>query len=169
MEIPHDDPLVIKLKVASELVRKILIDTGSSANIKTWECLQRLKYPGRDIIPLVHLHPGFGGQTVNTLGMIRLSLRFGDKAKSKSIEVDFLVVDVPTTYNVILGRSTLHRVKAVTAPYLLQIQYEADDDMMGKIFGDQCTDHKCYIVSIRPLVGSGQAEGPRHQETSSGR
>ncbi|KAJ8445934.1 LOW QUALITY PROTEIN: hypothetical protein Cgig2_009863 [Carnegiea gigantea] len=48
--------------------------------------------------------------------MIRLPIRFGDKSKLKSLEVDFLVVDVPTAYNVIIGRSTLHRVKAVVAP-----------------------------------------------------
>lgn len=57
----HNDPLVVELKVASALVRKILIHTRSSADIITWECLQRLKYPGRDITPLVHPILGFGG------------------------------------------------------------------------------------------------------------
>ncbi|KAJ8427206.1 hypothetical protein Cgig2_004365 [Carnegiea gigantea] len=38
------------------------------------------------------------------------------KNKFKRLEVDFLVVNVPTTYNVIIGRPTLHRVKAVVAP-----------------------------------------------------
>ncbi|KAJ8420507.1 LOW QUALITY PROTEIN: hypothetical protein Cgig2_015271 [Carnegiea gigantea] len=48
-------------------------------------------------------------QEVNPTGMIRLPVRFGDKIKSKNLEVDFLVVDVPTAYNVILGRPTLHK------------------------------------------------------------
>ncbi|KAJ8423410.1 hypothetical protein Cgig2_020947 [Carnegiea gigantea] len=56
---------------------------------------------------------GFGGQEVNPMGMILLPVRFGDKSKFKSLEVDFLVVDVPTAYNLIIGRPTLHRVKAV--------------------------------------------------------
>jgi len=51
--------------------------------------------------------------------MIRLSVRFGDKLKSKNLEVNFLVVDVPTAYNVILGCPTLHKVKAVITPYVL--------------------------------------------------
>ncbi|KAJ8429579.1 LOW QUALITY PROTEIN: hypothetical protein Cgig2_023785 [Carnegiea gigantea] len=50
---------------------------------------------------------------IHPTGTIRLSVHFGDKSKSKSPEVDFLVVDVPTAYNVIIGRPTLHRVKAV--------------------------------------------------------
>jgi len=53
------------------------------------------------------------------MGMIRFPVHFGNKLRSKNLEVDFLVVDVPTAYNVILGHPTLHRVKAVIAPYLL--------------------------------------------------
>jgi len=53
--------------------------------------------------------------------MIRLPLCFRDKIKARNLEVDFLVIDVPTTYNVNLGRPTLHKVKAVITPYLLQL------------------------------------------------
>ncbi|KAJ8449496.1 hypothetical protein Cgig2_002293 [Carnegiea gigantea] len=48
-------------------------------------------------------------QEVNPTGMIRLSVHCGDKIKSRSLEVDFVIVDVPTAYNVILGRPTLHK------------------------------------------------------------
>ncbi|KAJ8443428.1 hypothetical protein Cgig2_026215 [Carnegiea gigantea] len=40
---------------------------------------------------------------VNPTGMIRLPVCFGDKIMSKSLEVDFLVVDMPMDYNVIYG------------------------------------------------------------------
>ena len=50
--------------------------------------------------------------------MIPLLVRFGDKLKTKNLEVNFLVVDVPTANNVILGRTTLRKVKAVIALYL---------------------------------------------------
>ncbi|KAJ8437091.1 LOW QUALITY PROTEIN: hypothetical protein Cgig2_016445 [Carnegiea gigantea] len=36
---------------------------------------------------------------VNSTRMIRLPMRFGDKSKFKSLDVDFLVVDIPTAYN----------------------------------------------------------------------
>ena len=88
-------------------------------DIITWDCLKG--HPGRDIVPMVNPILGFGGQEVNPMGMIRLLVRFGDKTKIKSLEVDFLVVDVPMAYNVIIRRPTLHRVKAVVTPYLLQL------------------------------------------------
>jgi len=67
--------------------------------------------------------------------MIRLPVCFGDKTKFKSLEVDFLVVDVPTTYNVILGQPTLHKVKAVIAPYLLQLQFPQTMTVLARCEG----------------------------------
>ncbi|KAJ8438701.1 hypothetical protein Cgig2_011884 [Carnegiea gigantea] len=118
------------MKVASTIVRRIRIDTRSSIDVITWDCLKKLTYPGRDIIPL-----------------------------AKNIEVDFLVVDVPTVYNIIIGRPTLHRVKVVIAPYLLQLQFEADDGSVGMMQGDQRIAWECYLVSIRPLVERANERG----------
>jgi len=87
------------MKVASAIIRRILINIGSSMDIITWDCLKKLTYPGRDIVPLVHPILGFGGQEVNLTGVTGLLLRFGDKIREK---MDFLVVDVPTAYNIIL-------------------------------------------------------------------
>jgi len=112
---PHNDPLVVEMEIASTIVQRILIDMGTSVGIITWDCLKKLTHLGCDIIPLVHPILGFEGQEVNPTGMIRLPIHFGDKLKVKNLEVDFLVVDVPTACNVILGRPTLHKVKALIA------------------------------------------------------
>jgi len=140
------------MKVATAIVERILIDMGSSVDIITWDCLKRLKYPRREIISLIHPILGFGGQEVNLTRMIHLPLHFGDKTKARTLEVDFLVIDVPTASNVILGQSILHKVKAVIAPYLLQLQFKADDGSLGTMQGDQMTTPECYLVSIHPLV-----------------
>jgi len=86
-----------------------LIATGSFIDIIIWDCLKKLKHPGREIIPLAHPFLPLGTR------LICLPLCFGDKAKARNLEVDFLVVDVPMGYNVILGRPTLHKVKAIIA------------------------------------------------------
>jgi len=59
---PHNDPLVVEMKVASAIVRRILINMGSSMDIIIWDCLKKLSYPGRDIVPPMHLILGFGGK-----------------------------------------------------------------------------------------------------------
>ena len=90
---------------------------------------------------------GFGGQEVHPTGTVHLPVRLGDKSKFKSLEVDFLVLNVPTAYNVIIGRLTLHRVKAIVAPYLLQLQFETDDGDIGELRGDQRTARECYLAA----------------------
>jgi len=156
----HNDPMVIEMKIASAIVQRILIDTGSFVDIITWDYLKKLTYPGRDIVRLVHPILGFGGQEVNPTGMIRLHICFGDKIKAKNLEVDFLVVDVPMAYNVILGHPTLHKLKVVIAAYLLQRQFETDDGSVGVMHGDRRTVRECYLVSIRPMVERAKEHGP---------
>ena len=39
---PHDDPMVVELKVANMKVRRILMDTGSSSDIISLSCLKNL-------------------------------------------------------------------------------------------------------------------------------
>lgn len=133
----HSDLLVVEMKVASAIVRRILIDTGSSVHTITWECLKKLKYLGREIVPLVHPILGFGGQELNPIGIVHLPLCFGNKTKARNLDVDFLVVNVPMTYNVILGRPTLHKVKVVIVSYLLELQFKADNGCVDKLQGDQ--------------------------------
>jgi len=58
---PLNDPLVVEIKIVSVIVRRILIDTRSSVDIITWDCLKKLTHPGRDIIPLVYPILAFGG------------------------------------------------------------------------------------------------------------
>ncbi|KAJ8450720.1 hypothetical protein Cgig2_021192 [Carnegiea gigantea] len=97
---PHNDPLVVEMKITSAIMRRIQVDTGSFVDIITWDCLKKFVVPGRDIVPMTNPILGFGGQEVYPSGMIRLPVCFGDKTGFKSLEVDFLVVDVPTAYNV---------------------------------------------------------------------
>ncbi|KAJ8424501.1 hypothetical protein Cgig2_017734 [Carnegiea gigantea] len=90
----HNDSMVFELKVTNVLVHPILIGIESLADIFTCDYLKKLKYPGRDVTPLVHAILGFGGQEVTPVGMIHLPLQFGDKMKSRNLEVDFLVVEL---------------------------------------------------------------------------
>ncbi|KAJ8435905.1 hypothetical protein Cgig2_010024 [Carnegiea gigantea] len=139
------------MKVVSAIAWRILVDTGSSADIITWDCLKKLKYSRRKIVSLVHPIVGFGGQEVYPTGMIHIPLRFADKAKARTLEVDFLVVDAPVSYRRHPRQPTLHKIKAVIAPYLLQLQLEASGGSVGIMQGDQWPARECYLVSICPL------------------
>ena len=89
------------------MVRRILIDTESLVDIITLEYFRKLQYTEKDLkaagTPLV----GFGGQPTYPVGMKKLVVQIGEKDNSRTVDVTFLVVDVPMVYNVIIGRPTL--------------------------------------------------------------
>ncbi|XP_056688654.1 uncharacterized protein [Spinacia oleracea] len=57
----HDDPLVIEMKVANSTVGRVLVDSGSSADIITLKCLEGLKYSKDDLKTISQPLIGFGG------------------------------------------------------------------------------------------------------------
>ena len=120
-------------------------------DIITLECFKKLHYSDVDLevtnTPLV----GFGGQPTYPVGVKKLTVRVGEKDNSRTVDVNFLVVDVPMAYNVIIERPTLSMLKAVVAPYLLLMQFELDDRGVGKLFGDQRMARECYYVSLKSL------------------
>ena len=46
-----NDPQVVEMKVASDIMRRIFVDMGSSIDIITWDCMKKLKYPGGKSFP----------------------------------------------------------------------------------------------------------------------
>jgi len=85
------------------------------------------------------------------LGTKKLLVRVGDKDNLRTVDVNFLVVDIPMAYNVILGRPTLSAIKAIIAPYLLLMWFELDKDRVGKLYGDKKMACECYYVSLKSL------------------
>ena len=49
LQNPHNDALVIQLKIATVMIRLILVDIGSSTDIITLECINKLQYSEKDL------------------------------------------------------------------------------------------------------------------------
>ena len=58
-------------------------------------------------------------------------------------QLDFLVVDCPSLYNVIIGRPTLNRWKVATSTYYLKVNFSTENGV-GKVKGDQVVARECY-------------------------
>ena len=61
--------------------------------------------------------------------------------------MDFLIVDCPSSYNVILGQPTLNRLKAVTSTYSLKVKFPTPNGI-GQICGDQLLAKEYYQVVL---------------------
>ena len=62
-------------------------------------------------------------------------------------QLDFLVVDCLSSYNVIIGRPTLNHWKAATSTYYLKVKFPAEHGI-GEVKGDQVLARECYQVVL---------------------
>jgi hypothetical protein len=142
---PHHDGLVITLYVANHLVRRILVDNGSSVNIIKLDTLQRMGVPKDEIDGRSTILIGFSGETKNTIGEIKLPVYVeGVNSIQK-----FCVIDSLPGCNIILGRPWIHDVKAVPSTYHQCVKLPTPWGVV-KIRGDQLEAKECYTASMKP-------------------
>ena len=97
---PHDDALVITLRIGGYDVKRVMVDQGSVAEIMYPDLYKGLGLKPEDLttysLPLV----SFEGKMVVPKGHIRLPVQVGTDV----VEVDFIVVDAFSPYTAIMGR-----------------------------------------------------------------
>ncbi|XP_010691918.1 uncharacterized protein LOC104905165 [Beta vulgaris subsp. vulgaris] len=96
----HHDGLVISLTVGNCLLKLVLVDNGSSANVLMKDALEYIGIDERDIIRKSTDLVGFSGEAKHTMGEVTLPTY----AKGVNMPTKFYVVDSPSSYNVILDK-----------------------------------------------------------------
>ena len=106
---PHNDPLVIMLNIEGFNTKRILVDNGSSANIIYLPAFQQLKIDPMKLRPFDSPLVSFSGDRVYPRGIVTLTVTVGIYLVQLTRQLDFLVVDYPSSYNVIIGRPMLNK------------------------------------------------------------
>jgi len=94
----------------------------------------------------------FSGEKVSTHGYINLHTIFHDGTQTKIIPICFLVVDAPTSCNVLLGRPFLNTLGAVVSMPHLAMKFPTPSGDIFTIHGDQRLVRECYMASLRPQL-----------------
>ncbi|KAL2244073.1 UNVERIFIED_CONTAM: hypothetical protein Sindi_0525300 [Sesamum indicum] len=144
----QNDPMTVKLDIANFTVHKVLIDSGSSADIIFKNVVDRMGLENARLEPVKTPLVGFGGSEVASLGTIELPVSMGEEPKRKTLMVKFLVVDTPFTYNVILGRPGLNSFRAVISTYHMKMKFPTEYGI-DEVSCDQKEARKCYNLSIK--------------------
>ena len=139
----HNDPLVIVLTIEGFNTKRILVDNGSSADIIYLPAFQKLKLDPRRLRPFDSPLVSFNGDRVYPKGIVTLTVTMGTYPRQLTRQLDFLVVDCPSSYNVIIGRPTLNKWKTATSTYCLKVKFPTDNDV-GEVKGDQVLARECY-------------------------
>ena len=97
---PHDDALVVTLRIGGYDVRRVLVDQGSDIEIMYPDLYKGLNLKPKDLTAYESPLVSFKGKTVIPKGQIKLPIQ----TDSEVVEVDFIVVDSYSPYTVIVAR-----------------------------------------------------------------
>ena len=123
------------------------MDNGSSANILYYPAFQQMNL-GRDQFRPMHSPLiGFDGMKMQPVGTITLPVVVGAHPQQVKRNVNFLVVDCSSSYNVIIGRPTLNSWKTVTSTYHLSVKFSTKYGV-GKVQRDQLAARECYLAML---------------------
>ncbi|XP_070007483.1 uncharacterized protein [Nicotiana sylvestris] len=100
----HNKELHIIMQCEYYFITRILIDGGSSLNICPLVTLKKLGKRLHEIKDGKINVKAFNGSQWSTIGDISLCMQMG----LTWFEVDFQVIDVPASYNLLLGRPWIH-------------------------------------------------------------
>lgn len=80
------------------------------------------------------------------------------------LDMDFLVVDVPSPYNAFMGRTWIHRMKAVPSTYHQRIHFPTLKGMM-EIKGDQAVSRSCLkAIKGKAIKAGKESDCPSRRE-----
>ena len=145
---PHDNPLVIRAVVANKMIHRVLVNNGSSADIIFVAAFDKMGIEREKLKPVsTHLR-GFSGEKVLPLGSIQLVLTLGDPLCQATTEVRFLIVEAPSTYNMLLGRPSLNAIKVIPSAYHMMIKFPTTSEV-GMVRGDLRVARECYSAFVK--------------------
>ena len=75
---PHDDALVVSLRVGDYNMHRVLVDNGSSANILYYSTFQQMRIDREQLVPINAPFVGFRGTRMFPIGAVTLSVTVGD-------------------------------------------------------------------------------------------
>jgi len=132
--------MVITIDLTNCGVRNTLVDQGSSVDVLYWRTFKKMGLEESEIIPLDEQIVGFSGKRVDVKGYIDLHTRFGEPGRGRrTIFVKYIVVDVNTSYNALLGQPSLNKLGAIVSKPHLTMKFSSDRGSMATIYADQKT------------------------------
>ncbi|XP_075674946.1 uncharacterized protein LOC142644158 [Castanea sativa] len=109
---PHDDALVVTLRIEGYNVRCVLVDQGSGAEIMYPDLYRGLELKLGDLTSYDSPPVGFDGKVVIPIGQVKLPVQ----AESELVDVNFIVVDAYSPYTAIVARPWLHAMGLFPPP-----------------------------------------------------
>nr|XP_023929875.1 uncharacterized protein LOC112041189 [Quercus suber] len=156
---PHDDALVVTLRIGGYDVKRVMVDQGSAVEVMYPDLYKGLGLKPQDLTPYDSPLLSFEGRPVVPKGRIRLPVQSGTEV----VELDFIVVDAYSPYTALVGRPWIHALGAVPSTLHQKVKYPSEGQIR-EIRGDQSVARQCLQLQSRGLPCEGPDEGTRCED-----
>jgi len=152
--VPHDnDPVVIYVVTAGRKVHRELVDQGSSTDVMFWSTFNKLQLSPDQLRPYTGCLHGFAGDNVEVRGHLELRTTFTDGFASRMENIRYLVDNASSSYNILLGRPTLNRLRVVASTCHMKMKLLDLSEKAITIKSDQQEAKRCYENNLKTKRG----------------
>ncbi|XP_023920008.2 uncharacterized protein LOC112031552 [Quercus suber] len=156
---PHDDALVVTARVGGFLVKRMMVDQESGADVMYPDLYRGLGLKSGDLskysTPLVE----FDGKIVIPKGQISMPVNM----EGKEVVVTFIVVTSFSPYTAILSRPWIHAIGSVPSTLHVKVKFPTKHGV-AVVKGSQQTARQCLITMVNQgKEGTDQVEYDRQK------
>ncbi|XP_072090464.1 uncharacterized protein [Arachis hypogaea] len=148
--------MVITIILANANLHRTLVDQESSANILFKTAFDKLGLQEKELRAYPNSLFGLGDTPIQPLGYISLHTTFGKETRSRTLNIDYIVVNVSSAYTTLIGRTTLNQLTAVISTLHIWMKFPTPGGI-ATIKGDQKLVRRCYNKSLN-LKGNPRGE-----------
>lgn len=94
-----------------------MVDTKRSIDVLYLNTFQKLGLIEKDLTPMTSVLTEFTRDFITPLDTTTLPITIKEEPRSKTMMVIFMVVSLPSAYNVTLGRPTHNKLRAIVSTY----------------------------------------------------
>jgi len=118
-----------------------------------WSTFNKLQLSPDQLRPYDGFLYGFAGDQVGVKEHVELRTNFTDDTTYRTVNIRYLVVNVPSAYNILLGRPGLNRIGAVALMRHMKMKMPSLEGTIITIKFDQKAAKKCYENNLKPKRG----------------
>ena len=144
---PHEDVLVITLRISNYDVRRVLVDNGSAVNVIFLNTLRKMDFDPRRIEPANTKLTGFSWEIKVPEGRVTLPVTIGNASRYITTVDEFQVVDSTSPYNVIIGHQWMHDLGIIPSSFHQCMKMVIQEEV-ETIRGDQREARECSCSAL---------------------
>ena len=138
---PHDDALVIAARISGFLVKRVMVDQGSEADVMYSDLFRGLGLKNQNLAKYNSPLVSFDGTVMIPQGQISLPVSM----EGKEVIVTFIVVNLFSPYTAILGRPWIHAIGAIPSTLHMKVKFRTERGV-STVRGNQKVAQQCLVA-----------------------